>query len=365
MSELAVAVNGLDCRDQALIDTTLEQTDGTPGFRRLGANAALPLSVAAAKIAALAEGLELYQWLALGGVAPTLPLPMVNVFSGGAHAAGAIDLQDYLVVPVSATSVSGAIEMAVAVREAAAGIVREKGGVWALVADEGGIAALGPYNHTALDLLTSAIERVGLVPGVDAGIAIDVAASQFAEEVDGTTRYCLATDGLTFDSESWASTLIEWLDRWPIVSLEDALGEDDWAGWALLTQAVGGRVQLLGDDLFVTNELRLATGISDGVANAVLVKPNQAGTLTQARRVVAQAHQAGYRTVLSARSGETEEDWMSDLAVGWNTGQIKVGSTTRSERTAKWNRLLEIEALQGATVPYAGGAAIRGREASA
>nr|WP_257101548.1 phosphopyruvate hydratase [Streptomyces sp. alain-838] len=352
--EIADAVRGLDATDQRNLDTTLRTLDGTAGLGRLGSNAVLAVSVATARAAADAEGVPLHEAVAEPGTTPLLPLPMVNIISGGAHAGRSIDVQDFLAVPSGAGSFAEAIEWASRVRAGTADVLAEQGLPVALVADEGGLGPVLPSNRTALDVLVQGIERAGLRPGDDIGIAIDIAATQFQQE-DGDYR--LAAENRQLTSASLVEELADWCAAYPIVSLEDALAEDDWAGWTLATKRLSGR-QLLGDDLFVTDLDRLGRGIAEGVANAVLVKPNQTGTLDAARTVVRHAHAAGYGTVLSARSGETEDDWLADLSVGWRTGQIKVGSTTRSERTAKWNRLLRIEAELGARAQCAGAEAL-------
>jgi enolase len=354
MGELAETVRGLDARDQRAVDLALRACDGSPDLARLGANAVLAVSVAVACAAAAAEGVPLYTRLG-GGEAPLLPMPMVNVLSGGAHAAGAVDLQDFLVIPVGATSFGQAIEWAARVRRAteAEATRRELPGA-ALAADEGGLGLALGGNEAALELLLAGIERAGLEPGAEAAIAIDLAASRLLEE----GRYRLAADGRTLHAEELTSLLAHWCKRYPIVSLEDALAEDDWDGWRAATETLGA-IQLVGDDLFATNAARLDRGVESGIANAVLVKPNQAGTVSDAEAVLRQARAAGYATIVSARSGETEDSWLADLAVGWRAGQIKVGSTTRSERTAKWNRLLRIESEHAGRVDFAGWSASR------
>lgn len=349
--ELARAVAGIDASDQRALDAALRAADGTGDLGRLGANAVLAVSVAAALAAASA--LEQPLWRTLGE-RPLLPLPMINILSGGAHAGGAIDVQDLLAVPVGAHSFGEALEWAARVRAAAAELLEERGLIAALVADEGGLGPRLGSNREALELLTRAIERTGLALGDDVAIAIDVAASQFVQPDGG---YRLGVEGRTLDADELNAELAGWAAEHPLVSIEDPLGEDDWAGWAAAT-ALLGRLQLLGDDLFVTDPERLERGIESGVANAVLVKPNQTGTLSCALEVVERARAASYATVLSARSGETEDSWLADLAVGWRTGQIKVGSTMRSERTAKWNRLLRIEAELGDEAEFAGRAAL-------
>ncbi|WP_138734400.1 phosphopyruvate hydratase [Modestobacter excelsi] len=352
--QLADAVRGLDATDQTGLDRTMRHLDGTSDLGRLGANAVLAVSVAASIAAAAARALPLYEAVADDGAAPLLPLPMVNIISGGAHSGRSIDVQDFLAVPVGASSFTEAIDWAGRVRAGAAEELAHRGLPVALVADEGGLGPLLPTNRSALDVVVAGITRAGLRPGEDVGIAVDVAATQFLR-ADG--RYVLAAEDRELTSEELVDELADWCAAYPIVSLEDALGEDDWAGWRTATQRLQGR-QLLGDDLFVTNPDRLQRGIDEGVGNAVLVKPNQIGTLDTARSVVRTAHAAGYATVLSARSGETEDDWLADLAVGWRTGQIKVGSTMRSERTAKWNRLLRLDAELGRRAEYAGPAAL-------
>lgn len=352
--EIADAVTGLDSRDGTEVDRTLEELDGTPNLRRLGANAVLAVSIAAARAAAEARGLPLYLAVA-GSEQPLLPLPMVNVVSGGAHARGAgVDVQDFLVVPVGAATFAEAIEWAWRVRRATEALARERGHQASLVADEGGLGLPLASNRAGLELVVEGIERAGLVPGEQAALAIDVAATQLVS--DG--GYRLRTEGRTLDAGQLVDELEAWCDAHPVVSLEDPLGEDDWDGWREATRRLGGRLQLVGDDLFVTDAERLGRGIDGEVANAVLVKPNQCGTLTRASSAVALARESGYASVVSARSGDTEDDWLADLAVGWQAGQIKVGSTTRSERTAKWNRLLRIEADLGDRSRYAGRAAL-------
>jgi enolase len=336
-AEIEPTLVGRDALDQAGVDSALRALDGTPNLSRLGANAVLAASVACAIGAA--RSMDLPLWRALCDLPPLLPLPMVNVISGGAHAGGLVDVQDFLVVPVGAATFAEAIEWASRVRAASAAVLRTRGYEVALVADEGGLAAPLPSNRAALDVLLEGIERSGLEPGTEVAIAIDVAATQLLAD----DTYVLASENRRLRTGELVDEVAAWVDDYPIVSIEDAVGEDDLDGWRLATARLAGRIQLLGDDLFVTSPTRLGTGISEGIANAVLVKPNQVGTLTDAHQVVVLAQEAGYATVLSARSGETEDSWLADLAVGWRTGQLKVGSTTRSERTAKWNRLLRIE----------------------
>lgn len=351
-TEIRAELLGRDALDQEAVDAALRALDGTPNLSRLGANAVLAASVATALAAARSQGLPLWRALC-PDLPPLLPLPMVNVISGGAHAGGLIDIQDFLVVPVGARTFAEAIEWASRVRAATAEVLRERGHDTSLVADEGGLAAALPSNRAALDVLLAGIERSGLEPGAEAAIAIDVAATQLL----AAGRYMLASEGRSLRADELVDELVSWVADYPIVSIEDALGEDDHAGWKGASARLAPRIQLLGDDLFVTSPERLGAGIRDGIANAVLVKPNQVGTLSDARQAVEIARSAGYATVLSARSGETEDSWLADLAIGWRTGQLKVGSTTRSERTAKWNRLLRIESGQP-DATFAGAAAL-------
>jgi enolase len=338
---LARAVRGIDAGKQELVDAALRDADGTPALSRLGSNAVLAISVASALAAAQAAGQPLYRAAAPENSAVILPLPMVNIISGGAHAGRSLDIQDLLVMPVGAESFAEAIEMAWRVRRGTAAALDARGLPTALVADEGGLGPAQPSNRSALEALYDGIERAGLTPGDDAAIAIDVAANQFYDPTTG--HYRLALDTRELQAGEWIAELAEWCRNFPIVSIEDPLADRDWASWRIAASELAG-IQLLGDDLFVTDSTRLARGIDDGIANAVLVKPNQTGTLTDAARVVDQARAARFGAVLSARSGETEDSWLADLAVAWQTRQIKVGSTTRSERAAKWNRLLRIEA---------------------
>ena len=318
--EIAQALRGGDAGDQEATDDLLRHLDGTPTLERLGANAVLAVSTACALAAADAHGLPLWRYLAAEEGPPLLPLPMVNVLSGGAHAGGLIDVQDVLVVPVGAGSFAEAIEWAARIRAAAVDVFRERGNSGALVADEGGLAAALSSNREAITVVAAAIDRSGLVPGEQVAIAVDVAATQFQEGAD----YRFAVEDRSLRRDELVAELRSWCDEYPIVSVEDPVGEDDTDGWKLASE-------------------RLAAGIANGIANAVLVKPNQVGTLSDTRRLIELARSAGYATVLSARSGDTEDSWLADLAVGWRTGQLKVGSTTRSERTAKWNRLLRLE----------------------
>ncbi len=350
---LGPAVVGRDAEDQAGLDAALRAADGTPTLGRVGANAVLAVSVASMRAAAAASGVPLYRRLS-GDADPLLPLPMINIISGGAHAGGTVDIQDFLIVPIGATTFAQAIEWAWRVRQGTVAVAAKRGLPVALVADEGGLGPPLPSNRAALELLVDGIAHAGLRLGTEVALAVDVAATQLLHG----GRYHLAAEGRVLDGAALLDELVSWCADYAIVSLEDPMGEDDWATWATASARLGGRLQILGDDLFVTDLQRLERGIADGVANAVLVKPNQTGTLSDARAVVVRAQQAGYATVVSARSGDTEDAWLADLAVGWRAGQIKVGSLTRAERTAKWNRLLRIEAEAGGRATFAGRAAL-------
>ncbi len=349
------AIVGLDARDQASVDASLRAVDGAPGFGRLGANTAVALSLATARATAAQLGVPLYRHVAsLAGALPALPLPMVNMISGGAHAGRNLDIQDVLALPVGAPTYNAALEMIVRVYWALRDLLMEAGHP-PLIGDEGGFGPTLGSNEEALDLVARAIVRAGLRPGADVALALDVAASQFYRdgfyelERTGSGPRRLDAAGMVDLVEGWAA-------RYPLVSVEDALAEDDWEGWHRLTTRLGDRLQLVGDDLFTTDAARVRRGVADGVANAVLVKVNQVGTLTGALETLRDARVAGYRAIVSARSGETEDDWLADIAVGSGAGQIKVGSVARSERLAKYNRLLRIEE-EDADVPYTGVAA--------
>jgi enolase len=339
---LAPGVRGLDAVDQAALDARLRELDGTENKGRLGANALLAVSLAAARAAAQARALPLCRHIAdLAGVArPTVPLPMVNIISGGLHAGAQIDLQDFLMIPLRPTSFAEALERTAAVHRVVGERLRREGFPF-LVADEGGWGPALASNEEALSWLVEGMEAAGVRPGEDAVIAVDVASTHFYDP--GTGSYRLRRENRALGSAEMVEQLVAWASQYPIVSLEDGLAEDDWEGWKILSERLGGRVQLLGDDLFTTNLARLERGIAGGIANAVLVKVNQIGTLSESLAVVRRAQAAGYRTVISARSGETEDAFLSDLAVGCAGGQIKVGSVTRSSRLAKWNQLLRIE----------------------
>jgi enolase len=348
--EISPVVTGLEAHDQPAIDRALISLDGTPDKSRLGANAILAVSLAVARAAAQARGVELWQHLGADRE-PVLPLPMVNMISGGLHAGGSLDFQDFMIIPVGAADIEQALEMCVSARDSLQRLLAERD-LSTLKADEGGFGPRLGSNEDALALLVAAIEASGLLPGEDVVLALDVAATHFHDAERGD--YALATEKRRLDAAGLVDLLEDLVSRYPIASIEDPLAEDDWDGWRLATERLGERVQLIGDDLFVTNRHRLARGIELGVANAVLVKMNQIGTLTETLAVVEQARESGYATVISARSGETEDAALADLAVGSGGGQIKVGSVAQSERLAKYNRLTLLAQQLGAQGRFAG-----------
>jgi len=352
---IAPALRGFDALEQELLDAALVELDGTPDRSRLGANALLAVSLAAARAAASFERLPLWRYLG-GPEARVLPLPLINLISGGLHASRSLDFQDFQLAPIGAATFGRALEACSSVRLAMLELLAERR-LSTLKADEGGFAPPLGSNVEAVELTVEAIERAGLVPGQDVAIAVDVAASHLFDRERGL--YVLAKDGLVLEAGALIDLLERWLADHPIVSLEDPLAEDDWDGWRALTARLGRNVQIVGDDLFVTSLPRLRHGIAEGVANAVLVKPNQVGTLSETLAVVEEARRAGYATVVSARSGETEDPFLADLAVATNAGQIKIGSLAQSERLAKYNQLLRIEEQLGAEAAFAGAAALR------
>ena len=350
ISEIAPKLIGRPASDQAGIDRTMIEIDGTPNKSRLGANAILGVSLAAAHAAAAARGIPLWQYLDTENRV-CMPLPMVNLISGGLHAGGNLDFQDFLFLPIGARSYAESLEMTVAVYRTLGSVLQQHGFEGVLVGDEGGYGPKLPENDRAIEMILAAFAKTGLKAGRDAAIALDVASTHFYR--DG--RYHLRRPaGESLSSEDMAERLGSWVHAYPICSIEDGLAEDDWAGWKRLTNMLGAKVQLIGDDLFVTNPARLKRGIAEGVGNAVLVKLNQIGTLTETRDVLRIARDAGYRAVISARSGETEDSTIADLAVGTGAGQIKIGSVARSERLAKYNQLLRIEEQMGANARFAG-----------
>jgi enolase len=346
---IAPEIDGMEASEQAAIDQALLELDGTPNKSALGANAILAVSLAVARAAADDAGLPLYAYL--GGVGGRLlPVPMMNVINGGAHADNGIDFQEFMLVPAGADSFSNALRMGVEVFHALKELLKSKK-LSTGVGDEGGFAPALGSNTAALDLLMEAIDAAGYRPGDDVSLALDVAASEFAEEGG---RYRLRRENVVLNSDELIARYESLLGRYPIVSIEDGLGEDDWAGWALLTRRLSGRVQLVGDDLFVTNPAIIQQSIEKSIANAVLVKVNQVGTLTETMQAIELAKRAAYGTVISHRSGETEDTFVADLAVAVNAGQIKTGSLARSERTAKYNQLLRIEEELGHAASWPG-----------
>ena len=346
---IAPEIEGMDASEQAALDQALLELDGTPNKSALGANAILAVSLAVARAAADDAGLPLYAYL--GGVgARLMPVPMLNVLNGGAHADNGIDFQEFMLVPAGAESFSGALRMGAEVFHTLKELLHEKG-LSTGVGDEGGFAPNLASNTAALDLFLQAIEKAGYRPGEDMLMALDVAASEFAESGG---RYRLRRENLVLSSEEMIHRYEQLLDRYPIVSIEDGLGEDDVAGWGAMTRKLGGRVQLVGDDVFVTNPAIIQQAIKNRLANAVLIKVNQVGTLTETLEAIELAKRAGYGTVISHRSGETEDTFVADLAVAVNAGQIKTGSVARGERTAKYNQLLRIEEELGHAASWPG-----------
>lgn len=350
--EIARAAAGLDSYDQRGLDQAMIDLDGTDGLSRLGANAVLGVSLAAAHAAAADSGLSLFRYIG-GANAHVLPVPMMNVLNGGAHAANNIDLQEFMVVPVGAASFREALQWGTETYHHLRRLLVERG-LSAGIGDEGGFAPDLDSNEAAVAVLVDAIEAAGLTPGDDMALALDVASTEFF--ADG--EYRLAGEDRSLNSAGMAAYLTELCDAYPIVSIEDGMDEDDWDGWALLTKSLGGRVQLVGDDLFVTNTERLARGIELGVANSILVKVNQVGTLTRTLEAVELATASGYTSVMSHRSGETEDATIADLAVATNCGQIKTGAPARSDRVAKYNQLLRIEEELGEAAAYRGAEAL-------
>ena len=349
---IASALRGADATDQAAVDATLVALDGTPNKSRLGGNATVAVSLAVAQAGAAARRMPLWRYLAAGGEV-RLPLPEIQIFGGGAHAGRHLDLQDVMVMPVGARSFAEALAMVADVYRAAGELLAIEGRL-AGVADEGGYWPRFATNEEALETCMRAIERSGLHAGSEVALSIDVAAS----ELGRNGRYRLALDDRELDSEDLSRLLSGWIARYPIASIEDPFGEDDASAWIAFRHTEGSRVQIIGDDYLTTNADRVAAAVSDQACNALLVKPNQAGTLSETRAAFDAARQAGFATIVSARSGETEDVFIAHLAVGWNAGQLKVGSFTRGERMAKWNEVLRIEESLGAQARFAGAEAL-------
>jgi enolase len=351
-TDIADAIVGLDASDQRLLDEELITLDGTDGKSRLGANAILGVSLAAAKAAADEAELPLYRYVG-GANAHVLPVPFMNVLNGGAHADSNVDVQEFMLAPVGAASFAEALRWGVETYHALKALLKDRGLATAL-GDEGGFAPNLPSNEEALALLLAAIEAAGYTPGEEIALALDVASTELF--TDG--RYVLAGEGADYAPTEWADRLVQLCDRYPIVSIEDGMSEDDWDGWGALTERLGSRVQLVGDDLFVTNVERLERGIELGVANSILVKVNQIGTLSETLDTMFVAGRHGYTAMMSHRSGETEDSTIADLAVATNCGQIKTGAPARSDRVAKYNQLLRIEEELGPVAAYLGAAAL-------
>ncbi len=350
--EIFDVLSGLDVEDQAKIDQTMITLDGTPNKSRLGANAILGASLAVAKAAAAQAGLPLYRYVG-GAGARTLPVPQMNIVNGGAHADNAIDFQEFMILPVGAKTFAEGLRMGAEVFHALKAQLKQAGHN-TNVGDEGGFAPNLKGAYQVLAFVMKAIESAGYRPGEQVALGLDVASSEFFRG----GKYAMEGEGKTLDAAGMVKFYQDLVARYPIVTIEDGMAEDDWEGWAALTAAIGGKVQLVGDDIFVTNSTRLRQGIERGIANAILVKVNQIGTLTETLEAVEIAHKAGYCAVMSHRSGETEDATIADLAVATNCGQIKTGSLSRSDRLAKYNQLLRIEAELGASARYLGRAAL-------
>ncbi len=334
---IAPAVSGMSVTDQAVIDHKLIELDGTTNKSHLGANAILGTSLAVAHAAANFLGMPLYHYLGRADTY-TLPIPMMNILNGGKHAANSTDFQEFMVVPAGASSFSHALQIGTEIYHCLKGVLKDKG-LDTNVGDEGGFAPSMPSNRQAVEAVLSAIEKAGYKPGKDCFIALDPAASEFYE----VGQYILRREEASLNSKEMVDYYVKWVSSYPIISIEDGMAEDDWDGWRLLTEKLGAKVMLVGDDLYATNVNRLSQGISLKASNSILIKPNQIGTLTETIAAIKMAQQAGWKAIVSHRSGETEDTTIADLAVGLNTGLIKAGAPCRSERTAKYNRLLKIE----------------------
>ncbi len=346
--EIREALLGMDVEDQTGIDGKMLALDGTENKSSLGANAILGASISAAHAAAQEQGVALYEYLGKEGDF-RLPVPMMNIINGGAHADNSVDFQEFMILPVGAGSIREAVRYGAEVFHALKSVLKAKG-MNTAVGDEGGFAPNLSSNREALDVIMTAIEKAGFKPGQDIFLGMDVAASEFYEN----GLYNLAGEGRKLDADGMTDLLQEWVDAYPIISIEDGLAEGDWDGWKRQTERLGGKVQLVGDDLFVTNPKILKEGIEKGIANSILIKLNQIGTLTETLEAIEMAKKAGYSAVVSHRSGETEDTTIADLVVGANTGQIKTGSLSRSDRVAKYNQLMRIEDQLGDTARYAG-----------
>lgn len=347
---IAKALIGMDAGDQQSIDKTMIELDGTENKSELGANAILAVSLATAKAAAAAHEMPLYRYLAVGKTKEfSMPVPMMNIINGGEHADNSVDLQEFMIVPVGASSINEAIRFGAEVFHALKKVLADKG-MNTAVGDEGGFAPDLSSNEEAIQVILEAIEKAGYKAGEDIMIAIDAASSEFYK--DG--KYVLASEGKEMSSAEFVDFLADWVEKYPIISIEDGLDEGDWDGWKILTEKLGKKVQLVGDDLFVTNPKILKEGIEKGIGNSILIKVNQIGTLTETLEAISMAQEAGYTAVVSHRSGETEDTTIADIAVATNAGQIKTGSMSRSDRVAKYNRLIRIAEALGDKAGYPG-----------
>ncbi len=347
LNKITPAVRGIDAADQMALDKFMIELDGTPNKSKLGANAILGVSMAAARAASLAYGLSLYRYL--GGInARCLPLPMMNIINGGAHAANTLDIQEFMIVPVGAKSISQAVQMGAETFHRLKKVLKDKG-LNTAVGDEGGFAPDFQSNEEAIKFIISAIKSAGYKPGSDIGLALDCAASEFYKN----KKYVLKSENKTLNTDELIDYYERIIDKYPILSIEDGLAEQDWDGWARMTDRLEGTIQIVGDDVFVTNPKILSKGIEEGIANSILIKLNQIGTVTETLDAIEMAKQAGYTTVISHRSGETEDTFIADLAVGVNGGQIKTGSMSRSDRVAKYNQLIRIEEELGDAAMFA------------
>ncbi len=351
--EIGEALLGMNAKDQESVDRRMIELDGTENKGRLGANAILAASLATAHAAAAESGQALYRYL--GGSGPfRLPVPMMNIVNGGAHADNSVDLQEFMILPVGASSVTEAIRCGAEVFHALKKVLHKQG-MNTAVGDEGGFAPDLSSNEAAIETILEAIEQAGYTAGQDIYLGLDVASSEFYEN----GKYVLASENREFSAEQFVDYLEAWVDKYPIISIEDGLAEDDWDGWKLLTDRLGGKVQLVGDDLFVTNTQIFGEGIEKGIGNSILIKLNQIGTLTETLQAIGMAHDAGYTAVISHRSGETEDVTIADLSVASNAGQIKTGSLSRSDRVAKYNQLIRIEEAMGSNAGHAGRGAFK------
>lgn len=353
IDKIGPALRGMDPTEQVEIDRTMLDLDGTPNKGKLGANAILGVSMAVARAAAVESGLPLYRYLG-GPLARTMPVPLMNILNGGAHATNTVDFQEYMIVPVGAETFADALRMGAEVFHALKKVLVKRK-LSTGVGDEGGFAPDLKSDEEALKVVIEAIEAAGYAPGREVALALDCAASELFDK-KGKHYTFKKSGGGTRDAKGMVELYAQWLEEYPIVSIEDGLAEDDWEGWGILTQQLGDRVQLVGDDLFVTNTERLAKGIESGVGNSILIKVNQIGTLTETLESIEMARASGYLSIISHRSGETEDTFIADLAVGTGAGQIKTGSASRTDRVAKYNQLLRIEEQLGGVAEYPGGA---------